>query len=689
VEANTSTKQLTNILAPMEESDHPQFVLVEGLPGIGKSTLLHEISYKWSTKQLIQKFKLVIFVQLCNPAVQQISILSDLLELCCHQDQTDANIITACSDYFLQNGGKDLLFLFDDFDQFPENQQKDSLIADILKRQMLPKCCLVVSSHPRASVKLRHEITIKLHILGVAEEERRLYIKELVKGHPEKVKELTEYLESHLIIKTLCRAPFIMAALLYLYEQDAPLPSNSADFYYRFVYLTIHHHLAKSGHPLTDDVTDFQDLPEPCNTAIKQLAKLSFKALNNNKVTFTLEEMRASCPEFTTIPGAINGFGLLHDLPQFGLTEEVLTFKFSHFFIQDLLSAYHIMQLPVRDKLIALQEKFWSSSHANMFSIYVALTKGQQSVFKQFLQCTNQQPSFLQAFKQFFSPSGAISDAVLSNQIKCLHLFHCFYEAGDEVMCQLIQDARCFSDKLISLEENSLSAYDVECVILFLISSPCKKWLKLNLTRCCIQDHGLYVIHRNLLHKDLAIQELHLCDNSLTSSSSSAISDLVIHCQVEVLWVCSNPTIGEDHSFYDMLSHPSSRLVELYMMATSLSSTATIALFTALAIGNKVRHLDISLGYINDEPCDAIVTSLKENTSLVVLKMTNNTFSAEAVQHVVQALYINNTLKELQVPYYPEDDEKLISSLQNEINKNREIRGCCTKLNISCKNYIS
>jgi len=154
MEANTSTKHLSNILAPMEESDCPQFVLVEGLPGIGKSTLLHEISYKWSTKQLLQSFKLVILVQLCNPAVQQISILSDLLELCCHQDQTDANIITACSDYFLQNGGKDLLFLFDDFDQFPENQLKDGLIAGILKRQMLPKCCLVVSSHPRASVKL-------------------------------------------------------------------------------------------------------------------------------------------------------------------------------------------------------------------------------------------------------------------------------------------------------------------------------------------------------------------------------------------------------------------------------------------------------------------------------------------------------------------------------------------------------
>ena len=623
----------------------------------------------------------------------QISVLSDLLEIFCQPDQKDATIATACSDYFIKNYGNDLLFLFDDFDQFPENLQNDGLMGGILKRQVLPRCGLIVSSHPRASVKLRHEVTIKLHLLGLAEEERRLYIEESVKGNPQKVKELTEYLESHFIINNLCYVPFVMAALLYLYEQGVPLPSTSADFYHCFICLTIRQHLAKSGHPLTNNNTYFHDLPKPCKEIIKQLAKLSFEAIDVNKVIFTFEEIRASCPGFTAIPGEVNGLGLLHAVQQFGLTEKALTFKFSHFFIQEFLSAYHVIQLPACDQLMVLQEKFWSSPHANMFSIYVALTRGQQSAFKQFLKHTNEQPSFLQTIKQFFSPDRTrdnviILDKFLSNQMKCLHLLHCFYEAGDEFMCRFIPGSKCFNE-VFNLEEIRLSAYDIQCVVLFLTSSPCKQWVKVDLQRCCIQDHGLHVIHRNLLHTDLTIRELNLSDNSLTRSSSSAISDLVIHCQVEVLWVFNNQTIGEDHSLYDMLSHPSSKLLELYMLATSLSSTATIALFTALAVGNKLRHLDISLGYITDEACDAIVTSLKENTSLVVLKMTNNAISAEAVQCVVQSLYLNNTLEELQLPYYPEDDEKLINSLQNEVKKNREIRGCHTKLNILCMNYIS
>ena len=674
---NTTPKQLIDIFSPMEMSDHPQFILVEGLPGIGKSTLLQEIQHKWSTKQLLQKFKLVILVKLCDPVVQQISVLSDLFKACCKQDE---KAVAACSNYFFKNEGKSLLLLFDDFDQLPENLQESGLIADILQRQLLPQCGLIATTCSLPQMKLQHKITIKLHIMGLAEEEQRLCIEKSAKGHPQ-AKELTEYLKSHFIINKLCSVPFNMTALLYLHAQGNSLPSNSADFYHRFICLTIHHHLAKSGQPLTNEITGFHDLPEPCRKIIEQLAKLSFEALNNNKIIFTFEEVKASCPDITATSGAIAGFGLLHRF-----TDKVITFKFLQFFIQEFLAAYYVIQLPASKELSVLQEKFWLSSHANMFSIYVALTKGQRPAFKQFLH----QPSLLQTLKQFFTHGGDgtfISDKFLGDQIKCLHLLRCFYEAGDKAMCQYIEGAKCFSGKTINLEENSLSTYELECIILFLKSS--KECVKLNLRQCHIQDHSLHIIHCNLLHCDLTIRELELSNNGLTRASSSAISDLVIHCRVEVLSISTNQAIGEDHSLYNMLSHPSTRLAELNMLAVNLSSGSAIALFTALKIGNRLRKLDISLSYITDEVCDAIAASLKENTSLVVLRMTHNTLTAEAVQKLVQSLCVNNALEELLVSHYPEEDEEKILSLQNEVNKTRENRGCHVKLNIKCLNYIS
>ncbi|XP_065889069.1 protein NLRC3-like [Dysidea avara] len=687
LDVSKMTKQLVDILAPLDDSNDPQLILVEGLPGIGKSILLQEISYKWSTKQLLQKFKLLLLVQLRNPAVQQAKLINDLLSLFCRGDGKAVEISTACSQYFFSNGGRDLALLFDGFDEFPDNLQKDSLVADILKRQVLPHCGLVVSSRPHASVKLREVATVRVDILGFAEEERKLYIEQSLKGHPQKIKELTDYLDSHLTINGLCYVPFIMVALLYLYDQGIPLPNSSVELYHRFICLTICRHLAKSGHPLENDATDLADLPEPCNTIVKQLAKLSLKALNDNKLIFTLEEVKATCPDITAIPGAINGFGLLQAVQHFGVTAKTMTFNFSHFSIQEFLAAYHVAQLPTREELIVLREKFWNDIHANMFSIYTTLTKGQRPAFKQFLR--QEQPSILQSFKRFFSGSRdeaaiVVSHKFLEEQIKCLRLFRCFKEAGDEEICRSITNSKCFHNKVINLSSTSLSPYDIECVTLFLTCSPHKEWKKLNLWDCHIQDIGLRIIYRDLMSHNVTIKILDLGYNGFTRSSSSFISDLIIHCRVEELNIIGNHTIGEDPALYNMLTHPSSRLVTLDMHSTSLSSPSAITLFTAISKGNKLKVLYIWDNLITDEACDVIATTMKNNTSLVRLGMSPNKISGEAAQRLLQALYNNDTLEWLFLPFgYTEDDRKRIRSLHEVIIKNRESRGCQTKLIIN------
>jgi len=154
-----TTKQLVDILAPLQESGKAQFILVEGLPGIGKSLLLQEIAYNWAIGKLLQNFKLVLLVQLRSPAVQQVSLVADLFQLVCKRETKAREVATACSEYLFNNNGKDVVFLFDGYDEFPDNLKKDSLVADILKHKVLPHCGLVVSSRPHASVRLRQQAT--------------------------------------------------------------------------------------------------------------------------------------------------------------------------------------------------------------------------------------------------------------------------------------------------------------------------------------------------------------------------------------------------------------------------------------------------------------------------------------------------------------------------------------------------
>ena len=674
LDSSTVTKKLAEILAPLEQSKDPQFILIEGAPGIGKSILLKELAYRWGNKQLLKTFKLVLLVPLHNPTVQQATLIKDLLQLFCNRGDTRAaQIATTCSDYLVQNGGKDLAFLFDGFDEYPEDLRENGLIAEILKRKVLPYCALIVSSRPHATVHLRKRATMTVDILGFTEVERNQFIEQALKEQPQSIKELTQYLEDHFTISSLCVVPFNMVVLLFLYKQRSSLPNNSlpnnsTQLYNHFICLTICRHLAKYGHPLDNTITDLTNLPDPYNKIIQQLSKFSLEALNNNKLVFTFHEIKAACPDIATIQGAINGFGLLQAVQHFGLTGKTMTFNFLHFTIQEFLAAHHVASLSPSKELKILKEKFWSDIHSNMFAIYISLTKGQHPSFKQFVK-----PSLGRQLKGFLTGE-QVEIRFLEDKVKCFRLFRCFFEAGDKEMCRTIENAESLNlnSKTIKLSDNTLSPSDVECVTVFLTCSSHKEWKELDLWRCYIQDHGLHILHRGLTSYDVTITTLRLWHNGLTESSSSAISDITISCRVKILNINGNHTVGEDERLYSTICNPSSMLEELYMCGTKLSSSGAIKLFTALSEGKKLRILDIANNDITHEACDAIIMAMKKNNSLVVLNMYSNPISGECAQLIVQALQHNNTLQELWLPNYSYDVEERIRLSAEEVNKKRE-----------------
>ena len=655
------TKEVAEILAPLETSDDPQFVLIEGAPGIGKTLLLREISYRWGNQQILKKFKLVLLLCLRDPAVQRMSFIGDLFRLSCKRDEDASEVASACKKYFVSNSGEDLALLFDGYDEYPERLRKDSLIADIMKRDVLPHCGLIVSSRPNASVRLRGQATVRVDILGFTETEREQYIKESMKGQQQKIDELTQYLQDHSTISSLCFVPFNIVVLVYLCKQGIFLPQTSAELYNYFICLTVRRHLAKHDHHI--NITELSDLPEPYNKIIQQLSKLSLEALNDDKLTFTSD---AACPAF---PGANNGVDLLQAVEHSSLIETT-TFNFLHFSIQEYLAAYHIANLPADEELKIIKEKFWSAIHFNMFSIYVSLTKGQRPSFKHFLCGGNK--------------SIIISDKFLNDQLRSIRLYRCFYEAGDVNVCKTIEQSVKFSDKKIDLNHTRLTASDVECVTVFLTSSFHKEWVGLSLYGCYIQDHGLHILHRGLLHcSNITIDQLGLSVDSLTTQSSSLISDITIKCKVKELQINGNDTIGDNEQLYSILSSPSTMLEGLHMCYTKLSTRGAIALFTALKDNNKLKLLSIAYNPITDDACGAITAGLEKNNCLVKLYMDHtNPLTGEAIVKIVNSLKDNNTLAVLGLPQCPEDIKKTISSLQEVINKNRESQRCQVKLEI-------
>ena len=74
-----------------------------------------------------------------------------------------------------------------------------------------------------------------------------------------------------------------------------------------------------------------------------------------------------------------------------------------------------------------------------------------------------------------------------------LYNYHCFHEACDFDICKTIEESALFKNKEIDLSCTAVTISDVECVTVFLASSFHKDWVKVDLSPCYIQDHGLYI----------------------------------------------------------------------------------------------------------------------------------------------------------------------------------------------------
>ncbi|XP_065913507.1 NACHT, LRR and PYD domains-containing protein 10-like isoform X2 [Dysidea avara] len=464
LEGSSATTDISELLAPLDHSDgnQPQTMLIEGAPGIGKSFLLKHIAYLWAKKQVLSSSKLLFLLCLRDPTVQKISSVNDLVNYFCKQEKADSNLDHNYAAYLHKTGGKNVTILLDGLDEFPEELHDNSFIVDILEHRVLSSCNVIVSSRPHASAHLHDNVMLRVDILGFTEEDRECFIKQSFNGRPESAKTLLAYLQDHPTINSLCFVPFIMTVLVFLYKHEVVLFDSVSELYMQFVCLTIRRHLTKLGLFPNEDISDLNKLPSCCSDVVKNLSKLSLKALSENQLIFSLNEIKMACSEIENVPGALNGFGLLQAVEHFSATCTTKSFNFIHFSIQEFLAAHCVANLPPEEEVQVLKENFWSKLHYNMFSMYIDLTRGQQSSFRQFLADGNSQIGIAEEF--------------LKEQTKCFYLYKCFYEAGDKEMCKHICEATTFSERIINLRGISLLPNDVISLGFFLAKSHVKQW---------------------------------------------------------------------------------------------------------------------------------------------------------------------------------------------------------------------
>ena len=502
------------------------------------------------------------------------------------------------------SNGKDVTVLLDGFDEFPEELREESFIANIINRRELASAAVVISSRSHACARLRDNVSCRVDILGFTKEDQLDYINKALQNKPERVKELVKYCDDHSMIGSLCFIPFNLTVLMFLFKRGIKLPSSCTEIYKYFICHTICHFLTKSQKALPGDI-DLDNLPRPISKVIKQLSSLCLQALDKNQFVFTQSEVEKACPGFTTIPGAINAFGLMQAVEHFTLMgTPTLTLNFIHCSIQEFLAAYCISCLPPDEEKQLIISKFWSPFYRNTFAMYVGLTKGQRCSFKDFLFDGCQ--------------TNEIANRFFEDKMTCLWLFKCFYEADDRNSYNQIAK-RLFSDGNVVLTKGPnhtvpLLLRDLLCMVFFLCRSDRKHWQQLNLAHCHITDAGLRTLHQLLVGQGIWFEDINLMSNSLTALSASAICDIVSSCKPSSINISDNK-FG-DVNWVECI--PQATLKKLDVRNTGLSSSGTVTLLSAIRQNNscQLECLDISENPICDKATEEITKCLKVTGTL-------------------------------------------------------------------------
>ena len=320
-----------DILKQEDEGRPPKVVLVEGPPGIGKSTLAWELCRRWDRAQ----YDLVVLLRL-----RELEHMDDIEDLFPHDDK---ELRSSVAKEVLERYGKGVLFVLDGYDELSSSLKSSSLLKRLLKGESLPECTILVSSRPSASHDLyricRPQIKRHVEILGFTQENIKEYATIVFSSEPELLKDFLFYVSAseNPAINSLMYIPLNAAIIVEIYshtrKRGLPIPKTLTQLYTQLCLILVQREVAISSSVLTK----LSDIPAEYSTHFQRLSKLAYKTFREQKLVFYSD----------SVPHA-------SDFVHFGMLDSVaslysgsgVSYNFLHLTLQEFLAAYHITQLP-------------------------------------------------------------------------------------------------------------------------------------------------------------------------------------------------------------------------------------------------------------------------------------------------------------------------------------------------------
>ena len=348
--ARGGVEQVPHVKVPLDYKDILSFsppagisrqrVLIEGVPGSGKSTLVQRMCHDWSIGCFAQDYKVVVQVTLRSLPMQGEELyLEDLIFT------SVSNEVEEVTDFITTCQGQEVLFMFDGFDELSEEMQEKSLVCDIINGRFLPQSSFVVTTRPISAESLYHCVDKRVEISGFGEEEVEEYITEyFASSNPSAGRQLLSILSLRPHIKRLCYVPLLLLMICYIIAlggDSAELPCTH-EVFELLIILIVNHNLKRAGQK--ERAGSLQDVRQHCPSFAK-LAQLALDGIEKDTIIF-------SDLDFDVDPALLGMFNRITARNRFGIISRMS--HFLHLTMQEFMAA-----LAVAKKTPEEQVTFW------------------------------------------------------------------------------------------------------------------------------------------------------------------------------------------------------------------------------------------------------------------------------------------------------------------------------------------
>ena len=594
-DAGEVTRPLTLVDVLNVKEEENKVILIEGGPGMGKSTLTIKVCKSWADGELLKEYDAVILLPLRDPEIQAANNIGDLLLV------ENKNEREALYDEITASQGDKICFIFEGYDELPEQLRKVPVFAKL--KEKLPKCTLVYTSRPEACNQLRHVASQRIEIRGFKEEQVDEYINNAfvnVEDGKEKALKLTSQLKNNPSIRSILYVPIHIAIVCHIFLLTLTLPETLTELYCLLCLNLILRHIKKQNRGEVEYLSSLHNLPAQISEQFHKLCFIAYRGREEDKIIFSSRELES----YGIDPSKLSGLGLLLIAPSTSVYGREKSYNFLHLTVQEYCSAFYLSTLTDKEQFECFKKYQFYESFQMIWRFYSGITRLRN---KHTLRC--------------MLPSKWVESHYRKRRI--IELLHCVYEAHNDELCDIVDSQLDGSIDLsfYKLDQISYSA-------LGYLLERCRGILKfIRLRYCDIGNEGCRILLHSLLsHHDNSYSsefELNLNGNDITHKSCSLIASLLSsNYPITKLTVGANNLSSSTDIIFKSLHH-NTVLTELLLWNTSLRSSDMQSLGQMLTSNNTLSVMDISNNDIGPDGCQYLADCRNISLNKLIIRWCN------------------------------------------------------------------